>query len=347
MSGLDELNLDHRFLIAEWEQVVLARDINTLPEYAMAPRPGRGVRLSRAQRKQVWSAIERLVTDLAARKRATYVQLADLAAEQLAARATDTGLYAHAVIDEAQDLHPAQWRLLRACVPPGPNDLFLAGDAHQRIYDHKVSLSSLGIETRGRSRRLKINYRTSQSILAHAQSILRGVAVDDLDGAHRGRRRLPLRVRRTARRPPSGFSRRPEEADTSPHLVRGWIDEGVSPSAIGVLGTHPRGCSRRSRRRLPATASIGANWTTTPPATCGSRPCTPRRAWNSRACRRRPQRRRGPATDRGHRRSRRRAPTRARRPSRAVPALRRVHASPRPARAYRIWTGEHAPADWT
>ena len=80
MTGLDELNLDHRFLIAEWEQVVLARNLETLPDYAMAPRPGRGVRLSRAQRRQVWSAIERLVADLAARKRATYVQLADLAA---------------------------------------------------------------------------------------------------------------------------------------------------------------------------------------------------------------------------------------------------------------------------
>ena len=235
MSGLDELNLDHRFVIAEWEQVVLARDINTLPEYAMAPRPGRGVRLSRAQRKQVWSAIERLVTDLAARKRATYVQLADLAAEQLAARATDAGLYAHAVIDEAQDLHPAQWRLLRACVPPGPNDLFLAGDAHQRIYDHKVSLSSLAIETRGRSRRLKINYRTSQSILAHAQSILRGVAVDDLDGHIEEN----VGYRSAFDGPPpttERFLTPHEEATHVAELVRGWIDEGMSPSAIGVLG---------------------------------------------------------------------------------------------------------------
>jgi superfamily I DNA/RNA helicase len=234
MSGLDELNLDHRFLIAEWEQVVLARDINTPPEYAMAPRPGRGVRLSRAQRKQVWSAIERLVTDLATRKRATYVQLADLAAEQLAARAADAGLFAHAVIDEAQDLHPAQWRLLRACVPPGPNDLFLAGDAHQRIYDHKVSLSSLGIETRGRSRRLKINYRTSQSILAHAQGILRGVAVDDLDGEIE----QVVGYRSAFDGPPpttERFVTPSEEAEYVARTVRGWIDEHVSPSAIGVL----------------------------------------------------------------------------------------------------------------
>jgi superfamily I DNA/RNA helicase len=236
MTGLDDLGLDHRFLIAEWEQVVLARAVNTLPEYAMTPRPGRGIRLSRAHRKQVWSAIERLAADLASRKRATYVQLAGLAAEHVAGRsAAETGLYAHAVVDEAQDLHPSQWRLLRACVPRGPNDLFLAGDAHQRIYDHKVSLSSLGIETRGRSRRLKINYRTSQAILAHAQHILRGVAVDDLDGDVED-----IVGYRSAFDGPAPSAARfvtpGEEATHVAALVREWLDAGVSPSAIGVLG---------------------------------------------------------------------------------------------------------------
>lgn len=169
-------------------------------------------------------------------RRATYVQLAGLAAEQLAARSTaDTGLYAHAVIDEAQDLHPSQWRLLRACVPPGPNDLFLAGDAHQRIYDHRVSLSSLGVETRGRSRRLKINYRTSQSILAHAQGILRGIRVDDLDGTPEEtvgyRSAFDGPDPTTAR-----FTTLAEEAEHVAGIVRDWLDAGVSPSAIGVLG---------------------------------------------------------------------------------------------------------------
>ncbi len=256
MTGLDELNLDHRFLVAEWEQVVLARNINTLPDYAMAPRPGRGVRLSRAQRKQVWSAIERLVADLTSRKRATYVQLAGLAAEHLAARsATDTGLYAHAVIDEAQDLHPSQWRLLRACVPPGPNDLFLAGDAHQRIYDHKVSLSSLGIETRGRSRRLKINYRTSQSILTHAQGILRGIAVDDLDGTPE--ETVGYRSAFDGPEPTTArFTTPAEEGEHAARVVRDWLDAGVSPSAIGVLG-RTRGALKPAQEAL---ARAGIVW---------------------------------------------------------------------------------------
>lgn len=232
MAGLDNLGLDHRFLVAEWEQVVLARNINTLPEYAMTPRPGRGRRLTRPERKDVWAALERVTAELASRRRATYVQLAALAAQSMSAR--ETGQYRHAVIDEAQDLHPAQWRLLRACVPSGPNDLFIAGDAHQRIYDHRVSLTSVGIETRGRSRRLKINYRTSQSILAVARGILRGEKVDDLDGE------LEAEVGyRSAFDGPAPeierFVTPAEEAEHVADVVEGWLTHGVSPSAIGIV----------------------------------------------------------------------------------------------------------------
>jgi superfamily I DNA/RNA helicase len=62
---------------------------------------------------------------------------------------------------EAQDLHPEEWRLIRAIVPRGTNDLFIVGDAHQRIYARKVVLGQCGIDIRGRSRKLRINYRTT------------------------------------------------------------------------------------------------------------------------------------------------------------------------------------------
>src|SRR3546814_7493063 len=104
------------------------------------------------------------------RGQATYLQLADQAADLLAARPTKP--FVHIVVDEAQDLHPAQWRLLREAVAPGENALFIAGAAHQRIYDHRVSLLSLGIDTRGRSRRQQTNYRTSQQILGRQLGIL-------------------------------------------------------------------------------------------------------------------------------------------------------------------------------
>jgi superfamily I DNA/RNA helicase len=85
------------------------------------------------------------------------------------------------VVDEAQDFHPEEWRLIRALVPPGANDLFLVGDAHQRIYGPKVSLSRCGVSIQGRSSRLRINYRTTEQIRSWAMRILHGVEVDDLD----------------------------------------------------------------------------------------------------------------------------------------------------------------------
>ena len=73
--------------------------------------------------------------------------------------------YRHVVVDEAQDLSPAHWMLLRAMAAPGPDDMFLAGDTHQRIYDSYVSLGSLGIAIRGRSTRLTLSYRSTHEIL--------------------------------------------------------------------------------------------------------------------------------------------------------------------------------------
>jgi len=93
--------------------------------------------------------------------------------------------YAAVIVDEAQDMGEQAFRLIRAIVPESPagdqNSIFVVGDAHQRIYGRRASMSSCGIEVRGRSRRLRLNYRTTQEIRAWAVSILEGVSVDDLD----------------------------------------------------------------------------------------------------------------------------------------------------------------------
>ena len=96
-------------------------------------------------------------------------------------RGPETPPFRHVVVDEIQDLHPAQWRLLRAATPRGPDDLFLTGDPHQRIYGNHVSLRQVGISVRGRSCRLRINYRTSAEILQWSMGILGDIAIADLD----------------------------------------------------------------------------------------------------------------------------------------------------------------------
>ncbi len=233
-AGLDLAGFDGRFLLTEWEQVVLARGHKTAADYLTSPRPGRGRRLTRDLRKKVWTGIERLTDDLHRQNRATHLQFAQVAADTLDARTVRP--YRHVVIDEAQDLHPAHWAFLRANVrgqTQQPNDIFLVGDAHQRIYDHKVSLAALGIETRGRSRRLTINYRTSHQILAWSLALLTGETFDDLDagvdpaaGYHSSFRGPAPEQQR--------FTLASQEADWIAAKVQEWLQEGTAMS-IGVV----------------------------------------------------------------------------------------------------------------
>ena len=233
MASLDTYDLDGAFLLAEWRHVVLARNLSTLAEYATTPRPGRGKALPRPHRKAVWSGIRALIDLLDDRHLATYLQIADRATEAMASGSI--GGFHHVIVDEAQDLHPAQWRFLRAAVPAGENDLFIVGDAHQRIYDDRVSLSRLGIETRGRSRRLRINYRTSQQILSWSMAILEGQTIDDLDGAPEDR----VGYRSELDGPPPvvrAFESGVEEAQFVVDTIRRWRDEGIPDASIGVVG---------------------------------------------------------------------------------------------------------------
>ncbi|KUL31268.1 UvrD-helicase domain-containing protein [Actinoplanes awajinensis] len=167
------------FLAAEWEQVILGQAITSRAGYFSARRPHRGRALARADRDQVWDLSERFVRWLGAQGSWTWRQVAVRAA---ALAAGSPCQYQHVVVDEAQDLSAAHWRILRALVPAGPDDMFLTGDSHQRIYDNQVRLGSLGINIRGRSARLTLSYRTTRQILAAALEIIDGGAYDDLDG---------------------------------------------------------------------------------------------------------------------------------------------------------------------
>jgi hypothetical protein len=174
---------DADFLAAEWEKVILGQALATRNDYCRARRPYRGRNLNRMERHQVWELAEQFARWLAAQDISTWRQVAVRAAALENARAaTGDYRYRHIVVDEAQDLSAAHWRMLRAMVQVGPDDLFLTGDTHQRIYDNQVTLGSLGVNIRGRSSRLTLSYRTTRQILATALEIMSGEVYDDLDG---------------------------------------------------------------------------------------------------------------------------------------------------------------------
>lgn len=179
-SKSNKLDLDDGFFKEEWERVIQKHAINTLNDYIKVSRAGRGTRLSRAQRKLIWDVFEEYRLLLSAKD---YKEPADAMrdARVLLHNGQATVSYAHIVVDEAQDLNDEAFRLLRAIVPESKNDLFIVGDAHQRIYGHKVVLGQCGVNIIGRSKKLKLNYRTTDEIRKWAVSLLEGEVIDDMD----------------------------------------------------------------------------------------------------------------------------------------------------------------------
>jgi len=169
------------FFRDEWELVVQAQGCESWEDYKRASRSGRGVRMSRAQRRDVWPVFEEYRHQLERRGlREPEDALRDATAllEQGKVHVSIRSI----VVDEAQDMSTHAFALLRAVISPEqPNDLFIVGDGHQRIYRKKVVLSRAGVNIRGRGRRLRINYRTTDEIRRYAVALLEGVEFDDLD----------------------------------------------------------------------------------------------------------------------------------------------------------------------
>ncbi len=180
-----KLELPDDFYEQELEQVILAQGITTLDEYRTVRRIGRSGVLSRPKRDAVWPVFEEYRGQLASRKLKEVDDAYREVATLLEAAQAKAGDYSAVVVDETQDFGQQALKLLRALISHGPNDLFFVGDGHQRIYSrHRAAMSKCGIDIRGRSRKLYLNYRTTDEIRRQAVALLEGCEVDDLDDGH-------------------------------------------------------------------------------------------------------------------------------------------------------------------
>ncbi|MFJ5145674.1 3'-5' exonuclease [Curtobacterium sp. NPDC088465] len=170
------------FLESEYLQVILPNGVTSRSDYFAARRPGRGVALDRAKRAQVWSVVEQFRRNARTHRRLSWAELSSVAAAYLDVHPEERPAD-HVLVDEAQDLTPSHWRMLRALVGEHGSDLFIAEDSHQRIYGQRVVLSRLGIKIVGRSRRLTLNYRTTQQNLRYALGVLEGGNFTDSEGS--------------------------------------------------------------------------------------------------------------------------------------------------------------------
>jgi len=167
------------FIVTEWEQVVDAWQLENWEEYRDVVRLGRKTRLPEVQRKVLWSIFERIRIGLRERKLITHAELfTALAASIMKGKKV---VFDFAVVDEAQDLSVAHLRFFAALGGNRTNALFFAGDLGQRIFQQPFSWKGLGVDIRGRSRTLRINYRTSHQIRTQADRLL-GPVVTDVDG---------------------------------------------------------------------------------------------------------------------------------------------------------------------
>jgi superfamily I DNA/RNA helicase/mRNA-degrading endonuclease RelE of RelBE toxin-antitoxin system len=172
------------FLLSEWTEVVDAWQLASWEAYRDVARLGRKTRLPERQRQALWAIFERVRGMLNHRGLVTQADVYSRLATHLAGGARAP--YDFAVVDEAQDVSVAQLRFVAALGNGRPDALFFAGDLGQRIFQLPFSWRSLGVDIRGRSATLRINYRTSHQIRMQADRLLEK-EISDVDGNTEGR----------------------------------------------------------------------------------------------------------------------------------------------------------------
>ena len=220
-----------RFLASEWLNVVDAWQLQSLEAYQEVPRIGRKNRLGVKQREKLWPVFVRARQIIEVQGLLTWPSIFGKVTAYFSQRADKP--FTHAVIDEAQDLGVPELRMLAVITPNGPDALFFAGDLGQRIFQEPFSWKALGVDIRGRSRTLKVNYRTSHQIRQAADRLMPKI-VQDVDGNEQDRRGTvsvfngpdpEIQIFADAEREIAGVT----------EWIKQAVDAGIAPAEIGIF----------------------------------------------------------------------------------------------------------------
>ncbi|MFV0174512.1 AAA family ATPase [Empedobacter falsenii] len=171
---------DENFLCDEFENVILNQQISNKEEYLKASRVGRGKPVSRKHRFEIWDLIEKFLERKSTYRLFYKEEVYNLVSKYLLEN--EIHVFSHVIVDELQDFSNVELKFIRSLVESKENDLFLVGDPLQNIYNKKINFSKLGINIRGnRSKRLKINYRTTEEIKKFAFKVIKDEVYDDFD----------------------------------------------------------------------------------------------------------------------------------------------------------------------
>ena len=230
-SRVEEHKFSQHFLRTEWSDIVDAWQLDTWEAYRDVKRLGRKTRLPERQRGLLWSIFGQVKTDLTSRNLITYAEMFT----RLASAYTDTPArpFDFTVVDEAQDVNIAQLRFLAALGTNRPAGLFFSGDLGQRIFQQPFSWKALGVDIRGRSRTLHINYRTSHQIRSQADRLL-APELSDVDGNTEDRRGTI-----SVFNGPKPLVKELDDESAETTAIGEWlqdlIQDGVTPHEIGIF----------------------------------------------------------------------------------------------------------------
>nr|WP_241163540.1 UvrD-helicase domain-containing protein [Burkholderia gladioli] len=230
-KNVDGLKDNTSFLLSEWDDVVDTWQVENWEAYRDAKRLGRKTRLPEAQRALYWQVFAKVKEQLRQAGKITKAEMFDKLAGAMLKRKHP--VFDYIVVDEAQDIGVQQLRFLASIAGDRPNGLFFAGDLGQRIFRQPFSWKLLGVDIRGRSRTLNINYRTSHQIRSQADLLL-GPEVSDVDGNVESRKGTI-----SIFNGPEPVIRSFDSSDLESQAVGQWLKQssisGVLPHEIGVF----------------------------------------------------------------------------------------------------------------
>ena len=228
------------FVVSEWERVVDAWQLETWDDYRDVRRIGRYRRLSETQREALWPVFERVRAGLRERGLITLAEMFSRLTRELSEQ--ERAPFQRIVVDEAQDLSVPQLRFLASLSGVRPNGIFFAGDLGQRIFQQPFSWRELGVDIRGRSQTLRINYRTSHQIRTQADRLL-DPELSDVDG-NTEERKGTVSVFNGPN--PTVLALDSEETECA--VVREWlrarVNDGLDPEEISVFVRSPEQIDR-------------------------------------------------------------------------------------------------------
>ncbi|MBM3273066.1 DNA helicase [Candidatus Kaiserbacteria bacterium] len=230
-AKLAGLKFSAGFVLSEWDDLVDTWQLHTWEQYRDVKRLGRKTRLSETQRQMLWQVFEGVLGQMQATRTVTMAKVFSMLADEMSSRAAP--VFDHVVVDEAQDISVSQLRFLAAIAGDRPNGLFFAGDLGQRIFQTPFSWKSVGVDIRGRSRNLTVNYRTSHQIRMQADRLL-GPEVADVDGNVENRKGT-VSVFNGPAPMVKGYKSENAEIEAVGEWIKAMLSQGVLPNEIAIF----------------------------------------------------------------------------------------------------------------